>query len=95
VAGSVADSVPASVCAGWSYSGGLSHVSFFLEGPGLNITVWSLVDFLRVFVNFLILSSSLLINTSNSATKAFFNGVFHFVVYDNFNIRRYKRKAQK
>lgn len=38
VAGSVAAGVPASVCAVWSYSRGLSHVSF-LEGPELNITV--------------------------------------------------------
>jgi len=84
VAGSVAAAVPASVCAVWSYSRGLSHVSF-LEGPEINITVSRLVDFIRAFVTFLILSSSLLLITSNQATKAFFNGLFHFVVYDNFN----------
>jgi hypothetical protein len=69
VAGSVAAGVPASVCAVWSYSGGLRHISFFffffLEGPELNITVWKLVEFLRAFVTSLILSSILLINTSN------------------------------
>jgi len=37
----------------------------FLEGPELNITVWSLVNFLRAFVTCLIVSSILLINTSN------------------------------
>jgi hypothetical protein len=93
-ADSVAAGVPAFVCAVWSCSRGFSPVSF-LEVPELNVTVWRLVDLLRACVTFLILSSSPLINIAIKATQDFFNGLFHFFVYDNFNIRRYKKECTK